>query len=306
MSGGGAIQVKRISFDDGHWELVGNGYADYQLHGGAESEAAYGQLVNEFWGRLGRLPHSGGDEDLVRLVAALGIAGPLVSDKAGSGPVPSWLPATSDVARLVLDMEPAARVDACDLLLGPWADVFDIAVPGEHDAIEVAVADFCFTAAHGAPKTPFQRWCRQGRPIPTVEERAAFRALANTPFGVWGFKEEVRAGRDEAAWLVTDLIGIARPRSMVVQVGATANPFGPPRTGGALLGRIVVTEKGTVAPISLSVPIVPAAEQLARWVVEETLRARLSSRGISLMQLLCLRGSVVGRRVLEWLWGQGS
>ncbi|MBT3219318.1 MAG: hypothetical protein HN348_09530 [Proteobacteria bacterium] len=285
-------------YDDGHWEQIGDDFADYQLAGGQEAQGTYQGLVDEFRHKFVDLEHrSTSGADLDRLVNCLKLGSPPPVDMVGVAPLPQYLPGISDISRLVLDFEPAAGADGCALLLGPWVDVFDIGVPRERYALLVAVAEFCFTAAYGHVKTPFQRWCLHARPVPPVEARAAFRAIAKAPFSLWELKEQVSLNK----WLVADLIGlVAAP--LVVHLGTTACPFGPPRIGGALLGRIVASKEGLMALPSLSIPVAPAPEQVAPWIIEELLRARLSCRTLTLKQLLRLRGAVLGRRVMEWLW----
>lgn len=252
-------------------------------------------------------------EDLDQLLNTLRISRRMSVDHRAMEPPSPWVPTDDDLARVTTDLCPAAMLEAADRMLGPLADELDPRRPEHRRTQLVVLAAYCFTVADGEldpggqgvdpGQSPFDLWSRR-KPLPSVEERAAFRAVERAPWTAWTL---VRALGDDR-WWVEDIVGIdarRRPDGPVRMIGAAA-PLRAPRAGDTLMARLVRTPEGWETRAAIVLPGGPPTARVRSWVRLELVRQRLRDRRLTVDALLRRRGFVLARHLCEWAWHHGD
>jgi hypothetical protein len=167
---------------------------------------------------------------------------------------------TSCLLRIATDIAPASGNDGPDRFLGPRVDELDVRVPGHRALLVLATAACCFLVPDDDEKTPLHRWSRQP-PAPSVSDRAAVRAIARAPVGVWTLTGGPRS------FSVRDGIGIAPAwvPDAPVDVGEAVLWSGPARAGDTLVARMVRTVEGFRACLGLVLPCPPRRRGPGWW-----------------------------------------
>lgn len=220
--------------------------------------------------------------------------------RSRSRPLPTspWLPSEADLVRIATDIDPGLGACAPDLVLGPVADE-----PLDRRTLQIVLALGMFFRGDGAPATPQQRWSRVV-PLPTVEARAAVRAIARAPLAPWRILE---ISGDRRGARISDLVGLGPPSCPPASIrlrpcghllGGRLEP------GALLLSRIAQDPQGWVATCPLVIPG-PLPGAVPRWIRWLAWHDRLDRRGpISTSGLLARWGHVLARRILEVLWAR--
>lgn len=217
-----------------------------------------------------------------------------------SRPLPTgpWLPSEADLVRIATDADPGLGAATPDLVLGPLADE-----PLDRRTLEITLALGAFFRGDSAQTTPQQRWSRAA-PLPSVEARAAVRAIARAPLAPWQILER---STDGEAVVVSDLVGLGPPSTPDGPV-ALRPPGrllgGRIEPGGLLLARIARGPGGWVATCPLVIPG-PLPTAVPRWIRWLAWHDRIDRRGpISTSGLLARQGHALTRRILEAAWAR--
>ncbi len=193
-------------------------------------------------------------------------------------------PTQEEMLRICLDFAPAAGNDAPGRLLGPWADELDPRVPEERTILKWAVAAGCFFAPDDHNRSPHLQWASR-QPLPSVDMRQAFRAIALSPWDLW---EE-----DGGNWR-SCLFGETLPVAQINKLEPSVFPFGS-RRPRFWLARLVPNRTGQWAAIlPLGLTAAPPPPTMASWV------RSLGPAEADPRALLAARGHIFVRRVLEW------
>jgi hypothetical protein len=276
---------------DIHWELVGYGYEDYRANGGRLPQAEYEVLGRQFDKQI----RAGTIEFDKQTVEALCLTPPFLLPA-----VPPQEPFTpmdsADIVRITTDFLPSLSQDAPDLVLGPWRDELNPAIPHDRRLLLRALTIAGVETIQGSRFSGAEMWARSNI-TPSAEARAQLRMVSDAPHSLWHIKRV-----EDGQATLEDLIGL----------DPSYLPPGPVRIrdtlsvsdcdGPYLLARVAYTPTGWEAHLPLALPAVPAEEQIHKWLQQEMWHARLRTRKLTLERLLRRRGHVLIRRLHEWLW----
>lgn len=208
----------------------------------------------------------------------------------------AWVADEDMMLRIAADQSPAAGLWAPGAFLGPYVEAMD---PRLHRrTLAYAVAHWaCTPVTDRSPADAFA----SSKPVPPVEDRAAIRAIAKAPLGLW------RAHAEGSRWRLEDRVGLAAHRVPDAPVDLDhAAGLGTLRDGAAVLLRAARSDEGWVAFGPLVLPEVPPDGLVKARVIVELARVRLRARRASVEDALRNAAHRVSRGVHLWAWSQSQ
>lgn len=235
-------------------------------------------------------------ESLVPLAEELGVHAPYDPDPRDVER-PEVLADASELARIGPNGHPDLGAEAPGRLLGLWEDT----IVGDTTLLRATLAEATFLERVRGENSAWMRF-RRRKPTPSIEARARVRPIAQAPVGVWTLTSTVEGG-----WRMADRLGLV-PRRVPVGPVILQDPVSvqgvEPAHGVTLVGRVVATSSGWVAPMPFLVAGEPPKPLLDREVQLICWRQNLVLPRVSREEALANGGYSLIRRVHEWAWCQ--
>jgi hypothetical protein len=193
--------------------------------------------------------------------------------------------------------QPSNGADIPDLVLGPWVEELDNALPNHRKVLKVVTGMGTFMTTDGVPFSPWHR-VRREKPRPSQALRTGIWSIWEAPMSLYRI-----VGQSSEGTTLRDVLGVRSIDAPVtILKECVANLFsGEPI---AYYGRVVLTERGHEMVVGLALDALPDDLRANRWFCASLHRRRLNRRSMTRAMHQRDYAHQLARYLFAWRWAE--